>query len=318
MKQSVIEFERPIAELESKIEELTDLARRDNIDFSSEISNLKRKVKKMRRDIFLNLAPLQRAQLARHPMRPHTLDYIHHMTTDFIEMRGDRVFGDDKSLVGGFCKLESRPVMILGHQKGRDTKENLARNFGMSNPEGYRKAQRLMKLAEKFNRPIITLMDTKGAFPGKGAEERGQAEAIAKSLIEMSRLRVPIISVVIGEGGSGGALAIGVGNRVMMMEYAVYSVISPEGCAAILWKSADKAGEAAKALRMGAKDLLEFGIVDEMVKEPLGGAHKDCKAAASILRRALRRNLDELVELSGDELVRLRREKFRQMGSFTG
>ncbi|MDH5510612.1 MAG: acetyl-CoA carboxylase carboxyltransferase subunit alpha [Nitrospinota bacterium] len=318
MKQSVIEFERPIAELENKIEELTELARRDNIDFTSEISNLKRKVKKMRRDIFLNLTPLQRAHLARHPMRPYTLDYIHHMTTDFIEMHGDRVFGDDKSLVGGFCKLESRPVMILGHQKGRDTKENLARNFGMSNPEGYRKAQRLMKLAEKFNRPIITLMDTKGAFPGKGAEERGQAEAIAKSLIEMSRLKVPIICVVIGEGGSGGALAIGVGNRVLMMEYSVYSVISPEGCAAILWKSADKAAEAAKALRMGAKDLLEFGIVDEMIREPLGGAHKDCKAAASILRRALRRNLDELMELSGEELVRLRREKFRQMGSFTG
>ena len=316
MRQSVIEFERPIAELENKIEELTELARRDNIDFSSEISNLKRKVKKLRRDIFLNLAPLQRAQLARHPMRPHTLDYIGHMTTDFIEMRGDRAFGDDRSLVGGFCKLESRPVMIIGHQKGRDTKENLARNFGMSNPEGYRKAQRLMKLAQKFNRPIITLMDTKGAFPGKGAEERGQAEAIAKSLFVMSRLTVPVICVVIGEGGSGGALAIGVGNRVLMMEYSVYSVISPEGCAAILWKSADKVGEAARALRMGAKDLLEFGIADEMVKEPLGGAHKDYKAAASILRRALRRNLDELSKFSGEELVRLRREKFRRMGSF--
>ncbi|MDH5678111.1 MAG: acetyl-CoA carboxylase carboxyltransferase subunit alpha [Nitrospinota bacterium] len=316
MKQSVIEFERPIAELESKLEELTELARRDKVDFSSEISNIKRKVKKMRRDIFLNLAPLQRAQLARHPMRPHTLDYIDHMTTDFLEMRGDRLFGNDKSIVGGFCNLESRTVMIIGQQKGRDTKENLARNFGMANPEGYRKAQRLMKLAEKFNRPIITLIDTKGAFPGKGAEERGQAEAIARSLLEMSRLTVPVVCVVIGEGGSGGALAIGVGNRVLMMEYSVYSVISPEGCAAILWKSADKAPEAAKALRMTAPDLLEFGIVDEVVKEPLGGAHKDFKAAASILRRALRRNLDELARMSPQELVRQRRKKFRKMGSF--
>ena len=316
MKQNVIEFERPIAEMESKIGELTELAKRDGVDFSREISTLRRKVKKMRRDIFYNLTPLQRAQLARHPMRPHTLDYIKYMTEDFIEIHGDRVFGDDKSMVGGFCKFESRAVLIIGHQKGRDTKENLIRNFGMSNPEGYRKAYRLMKLAEKFNRPIITLMDTKGAYPGKGAEERGQAEAIARNLIEMSKLTVPIVCVVIGEGGSGGALAIGVGNRVMMMEHSVYSVISPEGCAAILWKSADKAPEAAKNLRMSAKDLLGFGIIDEIIKEPLGGAHKDIKQSASILRRVLRRNLDELCKMSPEELVAQRRLKFRRMGSF--
>jgi len=316
MRQTIIEFERPIAELESKIEELKELARRDRVDFSSELSRLKVKVKKMRRDIFYNLTPLQRAQLARHPMRPHTLDYVGHMAHDFIEIRGDRFYGDDKSVVGGFCKLESWTVMLIGHQKGRDTKENLIRNFGMSNPEGYRKALRLMKLAEKYNRPVVTLMDTKGAFPGKGAEERGQAEAIARNLLEMSALRVPVICVVIGEGGSGGALAIGVGNKVLMMEYSVYSVISPEGCAAILWKSADKAPEAARALKMSAQDLLGFGIIDEVVKEPLGGAHKDPKAAASILRRALRRNLEELCALSPEELVRRRREKFRKIGSF--
>jgi len=316
MRQNILDFERPIHELESKIEELKDLARRDEVDFSSEISNLKRKVKKIRRDLFYNLTPIQRAMLARHPMRPHAMDFINHMTTGFMEIHGDRVFGDDKSIIGGFCKIDNKVVMIIGHQKGRDTKENLIRNFGMSHPEGYRKALRLMKMAEKFNRPIITLMDTKGAYPGKGAEERGQAEAIAKNLYEMSRLKVPVICVVIGEGGSGGALAIGVGNRVLMLEHTIYSVISPEGCAAILWKSAENAPEAAKALRMGAEDLLEFGIIDEIVREPLGGAHKAHKAAASMLRRALRRNLEALGGLSPEGLVKNRREKFRNLGSF--
>ncbi|MBI4828108.1 MAG: acetyl-CoA carboxylase carboxyltransferase subunit alpha [Nitrospinae bacterium] len=313
-----LDFEEPIAEIESKIGELRELSRRDGIDTTKEIRQLHKKVNKLRRETFSKLTPWQRARLARHPLRPYTLDYVCYMTEDFIEQHGDRCFADGVSIVGGFCRLDGRTVMLIGQQKGRTTKEKIERNFGMTHPEGYRKALRLMKLAEKFGRPVITMMDTPGAYPGVGAEERGQSEAIARNLMEMSRLEVPVISVVIGEGGSGGALALGVGNRVMMMENAIYSVISPEGCAAILWKSVDKIEEAAEALRLTAKDLLTLGVIDEIVKEPTGGAHKNPKIAASILRRVLRRNLDELCKLKPDELVAQRRAKFRSIGEFFG
>ncbi|MGK7346664.1 MAG: acetyl-CoA carboxylase carboxyltransferase subunit alpha [Candidatus Nitrospinota bacterium M3_3B_026] len=319
MPINYLDFEEPIVLLENKIEELKELSKRDeNVDFSSEIKKLHRKVNRQRREVFSNLTRWQRARLARHPNRPLLLDYIESMTTDFIELHGDRVFGDGVSIVGGFARLDGRKIIIMGHQKGKDTKERVHRNFGMSQPEGYRKALRLMKLAEKFGLPVVTLLDTPGAYPGVGAEERGQAEAIARNLKEMASLRIPVISVVIGEGGSGGALALGVGNRTLMMENAVYSVISPEGCAAILWHDCDKVEEAAEALALTAQDLVKFGVIDEIVKEPVGGAHRNPKAAASILRRVLRRNIDQLSPLSGDELVRSRREKFRKIGSFTG
>ena len=316
MSGNYLDFEEPIVELETKIEELKELSKKDGVDFSSEIKKLHGKVNRLKRDIFTKLTGWQRTRLARHPDRPLTLDYIKLMTTDFIELHGDRAFGDGVSIIGGFAKLDGRPIMLIGHQKGRDTKERVRRNFGMSQPEGYRKALRLMKLAEKFGRPVVTLMDTPGAYPGVGAEERGQAEAIARNLIEMSSLKTPIVSVVIGEGGSGGALALGMGNRVMMMENSVYSVISPEGCAAILWHDCDKVEEAAAALSMTAQDLYKLGVIDEIVKEPVGGAHREPKTAASILRRALRRNLDELSRLAPSVLVALRRRKYRKMGEF--
>ncbi len=316
MANNFLDFEDPIIDLEKKIEELKELSKKDGIDVTAETKKLGHKVKRLRRDTFQKLTPWQRTRLARHPHRPYALDYINSITTDFIELHGDRAFGDGVSIVGGFAKLDGIVVMIIGQQKGRDVRENIYRNFGMAHPEGYRKALRLMKLADKFNRPIVTLLDTPGAYPGIGAEERGQSEAIARNLMLMSSFKVPIICAVIGEGGSGGALALGVGNRMLMLENSVYSVISPEGCAAILWSDREKVEEAAEALRLTPKDLLKLGLIDEIVKEPSGGAHRNHSAAASILRRALRRNLKELGAMAPDELKNHRREKFRKMGAF--
>ncbi|MBF0170509.1 MAG: acetyl-CoA carboxylase carboxyltransferase subunit alpha [Nitrospinae bacterium] len=314
MATTYLDFEEPIALLESQIEALRDKSRESGVDASAEIKKLHKKVNKLRQETFSGLSSWQRTRLARHPARPYTLDYINAFVSDFVELHGDRLFADGVSIVGGFGTMAGRRVMIIGNQKGRDLKERQRRNFGMAQPEGYRKALRLMKLAEKFRLPVITLLDTPGAYPGVGAEERGQSEAIARNLMEMSKLRTPIISVVIGEGGSGGALAIGVANRVMMMEYSVYSVISPEGCAAILWNDCNAVEEAAAALQVTAPDLLRLKIIDEIVKEPPGGAHRDPALAASILRRALRRHLEELSALTPDELVKQRRKKFRDMG----
>lgn len=316
MSINTLDFEEPIALLETKIDELRELSRADGADFSSEIRALRKKAHRMRRDTYKSLTAWHRTRLARHPDRPYTSDYIKHMTTDFIELHGDRAYGDGVSIVGGFARLDGIPIMLIGHQKGRDTKEKIYRNFGMSHPEGYRKALRLMKMAEKFNRPVVTLIDTPGAYPGVGAEERGQSEAIAKNLFVMSSLKLPVISVVIGEGGSGGALAIGIGNRVLMLENSVYSVITPEGCAAILWNDCEKVEQAADALSMTAENLYKYKIIEEIVKEPQGGAHRNPHQAASILRRVLRRHLGELSKLSPDELVAQRRKKFRNIGAF--
>lgn len=311
-----LDFEKPIYELERRIEELKKLSSVEGMDFSDEIKKLEKKAKRQVREVYTNLNRWQKTLLARHPDRPYTVDYINHMLTDFIELHGDRSFADDHSIVGGLAKLDGIRIMVLGQQKGRDTKDKIFRNFGMAHPEGYRKALRLMKLAEKFNKPVLTIVDTPGAFPGIGAEERGQAEAIARNLREMSGLRVPILVAVVGEGGSGGALGIGVGNRVLMQENAIYSVISPEGCASILWRTADKAPDAAEALKISAQDLKELGVIDEIVKEPLGGAQRDHKRAASTLRRAIRRHLRELKRFSPEELVEQRYKKFREMGRF--
>jgi acetyl-CoA carboxylase carboxyl transferase subunit alpha len=309
-----LDFEEPIAILESQIEQLRESSRETGVDTSGEIAKIHKKVNRLRQETFSNLTRWQRTRLARHPNRPYTLDYIGYIVTDFVELHGDRHFADGVSIVGGFGRIDGRKVMILGNQKGRTTKERQLRNFGMAQPEGYRKALRLMKLAEKFNVPVVTFLDTPGAYPGVGAEERGQSEAIARNLLEMSKLTVPLVATVIGEGGSGGALAMGVGNRVLMMEHSVYSVISPEGCAAILWKDCNALAEAADALQVTAEDLLRHKIIDEIVKEPIGGAHRDPAMAASILRRALRRHLDELTAWSPEGLVRQRRQKFRDMG----
>ena len=316
MSVTFLEFEEPIALLESQLARLRDQSVESGIDTVAEIKKLQKKINKQRKEVFDNLTPWQRTQLARHPNRPYTLDFIEYMTTDFVELHGDRLFADGVSIVGGLARLDGERVMIIGNQKGRDTEERIRRNFGMAHPEGYRKALRLMKVAEKFGVPIITMLDTPGAFPGIEAEERGQSEAIAKNLLEMSRLTVPVIGVVIGEGGSGGALALGVGNRAIMLEHSVYSVITPEGCAAILWQDQEKVEEAAEALRITAKDLFGLGVIDEIIKEPPGGAHRQPKMAASILRRALRRNLGELLALSASELVDQRRKKFRNIGAF--
>ena len=285
MGKVVLDFEKPVVELEQKIEEMRKLS--DNLDIADEITTLEKKVSQLRENIFSNLTRWQRVQLARHPERPYTLDYIGMMTTGFIELHGDRLFGDDKSIVGGFAKLEDQTVMIIGHQKGRDTKSNLFRNFGMPQPEGYRKALRLMKLAVKFGKPIITLLDTPGAYPGIEAEERGQAEAIARNLFEMSHLPVPIVVVVIGEGASGGALGIGLGDRILMLENTWYSVIAPESCSSILWRSWEYKEQAAEALRLTARDLLEQKIIDRIVPEPPGGAHRNPQQAATILKDTL-------------------------------
>ncbi|MGO9481244.1 MAG: acetyl-CoA carboxylase carboxyltransferase subunit alpha, partial [Candidatus Kryptoniota bacterium] len=277
MTKQILEFEKPIIELEQKIEEMRKLS--DHLDIEDEIKKLESRVSELRTNIYSNLTRWQRVQLARHPERPYTLDYINLMTTDFIEIHGDRYFGDDHAIVGGFAKLDGKSVMIIGHQKGRDTKSNIYRNFGMPNPEGYRKALRLMRLAEKFDKPVVTLLDTPGAYPGIEAEERGQAEAIARNLFEMAQLRVPIVVVIIGEGASGGALGLGVGDRILMLENAWYSVIAPESCSSILWKTWDYKEQAAEALRLTAKDLLEQKIIDMIVPEPVGGAHKNPNAS---------------------------------------
>ena len=314
--QQFLEFEKPVVELETKIEELRQIALEKNVDNSLEIERLSKNALQLQEEIFSNLTPWQITQLARHPLRPYTLDYIPRLFNDFIELHGDRNFRDDPAIVGGLAMLENEPVIVIGHQKGRTTKEKVFRNFGMPNPEGYRKAIRLMSMAERLKKPIITFIDTPGAFPGIGAEERGQAEAIAKNLMVMSMLKVPIIVVVIGEGGSGGALAIGVGDRVLMLEYSTYSVISPEGCAAILWKDGSKADIAARALKITAKDLYKFGIIDEIVKEPLGGAHQNIDVMATTLKEALVRSLHELKKISPDELVDKRYKKYREIGKF--
>ncbi len=314
MAKLVLEFEKPILELEQKIEEMRKYA--DNLDIADEITKLEQKVDQLRRNIYANLTRWQKVQLARHPDRPYTLDYIEGMTTDFIELHGDRFHGDDKAIVGGFANLNGDTVMILGHQKGRDTKSNLYRNFGMPNPEGYRKALRLMKLAAKFKKPIITLLDTPGAYPGIEAEERGQAEAIARNLFEMSRLPVPIIVVIIGEGASGGALGIGVGDRILMFENAWYSVIAPESCSSILWRSWEYKEQAADALKLTADDMLALGIIDRIVPEPVGGAHKNPKQSIETLKAMLVEELKKLKKIKPEKLVAQRVEKFCKMGAW--
>lgn len=316
MAKTILDFEKPIVELETKLEEMKKMS--DNLDIEKEIVKIEEKVRQLKENVYKELTPWQRVQLARHPERPYTLDYINLMTTDFIELHGDRHFKDDKAIVGGFAKLDEFKVMIIGHQKGRDTKSNLYRNFGMPNPEGYRKALRLMKLAEKFNKPVITMLDTPGAFPGMEAEERGQAEAIARNLFEMSRLKVPIIVVIIGEGASGGALGIGIGDRILMLENCWYSVISPESCSSILWRSWDYKEQAAEALKLTAPDLLKQKIIDRIVSEPLGGAHKDHNEAAKILKGVLTEELAALIKIKPDKLIENRLEKFGSMGEFIG
>ncbi len=314
MTKTTLEFEKPIIELEQKIEEMRKYA--DNLDIADEITKLEKKVDQLRESIFSNLTRWQRVQLARHPERPYTLDYIHYLLPDFVELHGDRHYGDDKAIVGGFGTLGKETVMLIGHQKGRDTKSNLYRNFGMPNPEGYRKALRLMRLAAKFKKPVITLLDTPGAYPGIEAEERGQAEAIARNLFEMSHLPVPIIVVIIGEGASGGALGIGVGDRILMFVNAWYSVIAPESCSSILWRSWDYKEQAAEALKLTAPDLVDQGIVDRIVEEPLGGAHRDHEKAAAILKTVLLEELKELKNIKPDRLVKTRIEKFSRMGAW--
>jgi acetyl-CoA carboxylase carboxyl transferase subunit alpha len=309
------DFEKPIEELERKIVELTVISS-DEMDLKAEVATLEKKVEKVRREIFSNLSRWQTAQVARHANRPFAMDYIKLIFTDFIELHGDRNFGDDHAIVGGLARLDGEPVMVIGHQKGRDTKEKVFRNFGMPHPEGYRKALRLMEMAERFGLPIVTLVDTPGAFPGIGAEERGQAEAIARNLREMSRLRVPIVVTVTGEGGSGGALGIAVGDRILMLEFAVYSVISPEGCAAILWSDGTKGAQAAESLKLTAADIKGLEVIDEIVKEPLGGAHRDHVTIAGNLKEAIARNLRELRAIPVGRLVEDRYGKFRRMSKF--
>lgn len=314
MPNNILEFEKPVAELEKKIEEMRKFG--DNYDIKDEINKLEEKVIQLKHNIYDNLTRWQRVQLARHPERPYTLDYIQMIFTDFVELHGDRLYKDDKAIVGGFAKIDNQKVMIIGHQKGRDTKSNLYRNFGMPNPEGYRKALRLMKLAEKFNIPVVTLLDTPGAFPGLEAEENGQAEAIARNLLEMSRLKVPIIVTIIGEGASGGALGIGVGDRILMLQNTWYSVISPESCSSILWRSWDYKEQAAESLKLTAPDLLEQKIIDRIVPEPLGGAHKDPLYMAATLKKVLKQELAQLIKIKPDRLIRTRLEKFGSMGVF--
>lgn len=315
MAGELLEFEKPIVELEKKIEEMKKYE--DNLDINDEIVRLEEKVNQLKQNVYDNLTRWQRVQLARHPNRPYTLDYIYMMTEDFVELHGDRLYKDDHAMVGGFAKLADQKVMIIGHQKGRDTKSNVYRNFGMANPEGYRKAMRLMKLAEKFNKPIITLVDTQGAYPGLEAEQNGQAQAIAKNLFEMAKLRVPVIVVIIGEGASGGALGIGVGNRILMLQNTWYSVISPESCSSILWRSWDYKEQAAEALRLTAPDLLEQGIIDKIIPEPLGGAHLDHKVMAETLKKELLLELVELNKMKPEKLVQHRLEKFGNMGVYS-
>ena len=314
--ETCLPFERPLIELEKKMQELRRSSE-NGIDLKGEIKSVEKKLEKALKDIYDNLTPWQRVQVARHPLRPYTLDYINMLTEDFMELHGDRRYSDDRAIVAGFAKWAGgETVCIIGHQKGRDTKENLLRSFGSAHPEGYRKAMRIMKLAEKFGQPILSFIDTPGAYPGVGAEERGQAEAIAQNLMQMAELTVPIIAVVIGEGGSGGALGIGVGDRVLVLENAYYSVISPEGCAAILWKETSKTPQAADALKLTAQDLLRMGVIDEIIPEPLGGAHRDFEATAENIRVVVDRLLAELKKIPRKELPELRYQKFRKMGVF--
>ena len=316
MDLKFLDFEQPIAELEAKIDELRFVSADSDININEEINRLKIKSESLTKSIFSNLGAWQVAQVARHPMRPYTLDYLQLLCPDFQELHGDRMYADDSAIVGGIGRIDGRPIMFIGHQKGRDTKERVRRNYGMPKPEGYRKAQRLMRLAEKFALPIVTMIDTPGAYPGVGAEERGQSEAIARSLYIMARLRTPIISIVIGEGGSGGALAIGVGDRLLMLQYGIYAVISPEGCASILWKSPDKAQDAAEAMRITASSLNEYKLVDEVLAEPLGAAHRDPAATGEVIRNAILKHLDELEKLSIDQLLTERERRLASFGEY--
>jgi len=316
MDLKFLDFEQPIAELEAKIEELRFVGDDSEININEEIGRLRGKSESLTKSIFAKLSDWQVAQVARHPMRPYTQDYLDVIAPDFQELHGDRMYADDPAIIGGIGRIDGRPIMFIGHQKGRDTKERVRRNYGMPKPEGYRKAQRLMRMAEKFSLPIVTLIDTPGAYPGVGAEERGQSEAIAHSLYMMAGLKTPIINVVIGEGGSGGALAIGVGDRLLMLQYGIYSVISPEGCASILWKSADKAEDAAEAMRITARSLSEYGLVDEVLPEPLGGAHRNPQDSADVIRNALLKNLEELDQLSVDQLLENRQRRLASFGQF--
>jgi acetyl-CoA carboxylase carboxyl transferase subunit alpha len=317
MAVNFLDFEQPIAELEAKLEELGHVTSDSQVNIEEEMSRLRAKSRALTKSIFANLSPWQITQLARHPQRPYTLDYVGAILSDFQELHGDRMYGDDLAIVGGLGRLRGEPVMLIGHQKGRDTKERVRRNYGMPKPEGYRKALRLMRMAERFGLPLITLIDTPGAYPGVGSEERGQSEAIARNLFEMSMLKVPIVSVVIGEGGSGGALAIGVCDRLLMLQFSTYSVISPEGCASILWKSADKKEVAAEALNLTAERLDDLGLVDEVLAEPLGGAHRDPPAMASALQEALVRHFAELAQLAPGELLEQRLTRIASFGVYT-
>ena len=314
MSKNFLDFEQPIAELEAKIEELRNVGQDSEISISEEIQRLEEKSRALTEKIFSSLSAWQIVQLARHPERPHFFDYVDQLFTDFQELHGDRAFADDGAIVGGLTRFEGRPIMAIGQQKGRDTREKVSRNFGMPRPEGYRKALRLMNMAERFSLPIVTFIDTPGAYPGVGAEERGQSEAIARNLAVMSQLRVPIICIVIGEGGSGGALAISVGNRLLMLRYSVYSVISPEGCASILWKNSERASEAAEAMQMIAERLHDLGLVDRIIPEPLGGAHRDYDAVTATMREVLREELERLSIMTPDELVADRQQRLAHIG----
>ena len=316
-KKHFLEFEAPIAELESKIDELRYVQNESAVDISDEIERLDQKSQQLTKDIYGKLTPWQVTQIARHPQRPYTLDYVNEVFTEFHELHGDRHYGDDTSIVGGLARFNGQACMVLGHQKGRDTKERTQRNFGMSRPEGYRKALRLMKLAEKFRLPVFTFVDTPGAYPGIGAEERGQSEAIGRNIFEMAQLEVPIIATVIGEGGSGGALAISVADQVLMLQYAIYSVISPEGCASILWKTSERASDAAEALGITAHRLKALGVIDKIVSEPVGGAQRDTKWMAAQLKRALNDAMRQLVDLKPKELLQRRYERLQSYGRFT-
>ncbi|MFG6119066.1 MULTISPECIES: acetyl-CoA carboxylase carboxyl transferase subunit alpha [Thalassobacillus] len=316
MKQ-VLDFEKPVIELRGKIEELKKLTQESEMDLSEEIETLEQRLEKLEEDVYDRLSPWNRVQMARHPERPTTLDYIHSIFTDFMELHGDRLYGDDEAIVAGIANYKNQPVTVIGHQRGNDTKENLRRNFGMPHPEGYRKALRLMKQADKFNRPIICFIDTKGAYPGKAAEERGQSEAIARNLMEMAGLTVPVVCIVIGEGGSGGALALGVGDHIHMLENSTYSVISPEGAAALLWKDSNLAQNAAETMKITSYDLKELGIVDKVIPEIRGGAHRDIKAQSEKIDQILQESLENLKSLSKEELLESRWEKYKKIGDYT-
>ena len=316
MPSNYFEFEKPLVELNQKINDLKSFMEEKDVDLTDEIKTLEHKAENLREEIYNNLEPAQLLEIARHQERPTTRDYIKRISNTFVELHGDRRFGDDLALIGGIALVDEQPITIIGHQKGQSTSENLERNFGMGHPEGYRKAMRLMKEAEKFNRPVVSLINTPGAYPGIGAEERGQAEAIATNLMEMSDLKVPIITIVIGEGGSGGALGIGLGDKIMMFEYSYYSVCSPEACAAILWKDSEEADEAAKALSLTSKDLMDLGIVDKIIEEPVGGAHKDPEQAAQILKNEILSAINDLTDIDTEKLIQQRYNKFRKIGEY--